>query len=74
MVRISTYQRKEVFFYAVFDPHYFSPEPPQDPYQPFQLRTVTEWKPFSKVDMVESMPASRQAVFNLPERQLRSFL
>ncbi|MFV8294837.1 hypothetical protein ACKXF6_12685, partial [Faecalibacterium taiwanense] len=48
VVRISTYQRKEVFFYAVFDPHYFSPEPPQDPYQPFQLRTVTEWKPFSK--------------------------
>ena len=35
-------------YYAVFDPHYFSPEPPQDPYQPFQLRTVTEWKPFSK--------------------------
>ena len=35
-------------FYAVFDPHYFSPEPSQDPYQPLQLRTVTEWKPFSK--------------------------
>ena len=35
-------------YYAVFDPHYFSPESPQDPYQPFQLRTVTEWKPFSK--------------------------
>ena len=34
---------------AVFDPHYFSPEPSQDPYQPLQLRTVTaEWKPFSK--------------------------
>ena len=35
-------------YYAVFDPHYFSLEPAQDPYQPFQLRTVTEWKPFSK--------------------------
>ena len=36
-------------YYAVFDPHYFSPESPQDPYQPLQLRTVTaEWKPFSK--------------------------
>ena len=35
-------------YYAVFDPHYFSPEPSQDPHQPFQLRTVTEWKPFSK--------------------------
>ena len=35
-------------YYAVFDPHYFSPEPSQDPYQPLQLRTVTEWKPFSK--------------------------
>ena len=36
-------------YYAVFDPHYFSPEPSQDPHQPLQLRTVTaEWKPFSK--------------------------
>ena len=36
-------------YYAVFDPHYFSPESPQDPYQPLQLRTVTaEWKPFSR--------------------------
>ena len=35
-------------YYAVFDPHYFSSEPSQDPYQPLQLRTVTEWKPFSK--------------------------
>ena len=35
-------------YYAVFDPHYFSPESSQDPYQPLQLRTVTEWKPFSK--------------------------
>ena len=36
-------------YYAVFDPHYFSPESPQDPYQPLQLRTVTaEWKPFLK--------------------------
>ena len=36
-------------FYAVFDPHYFSPEPSQDPHQSLQLRTVTaEWKPFSK--------------------------
>ena len=36
-------------YYAVFDPHYFSPEPSQDPYQPLQLRTVTaEWKPFLK--------------------------
>ena len=36
-------------YYAVFDPHYFSPESPQDPHQPLQLRTVTaEWKPFSK--------------------------
>ncbi len=35
--------------YAVFDPHYFSPESAQDPHQPLQLRTVTaEWKPFSK--------------------------
>ena len=44
---LSTHQRKAVS-YAVFNPHYFSPEPSQDPYQPFQLRTVTEWKPFSK--------------------------
>ena len=36
-------------YYAVFDPHYFSSEPSQDPYQPLQLRTVTaEWKPFLK--------------------------
>ena len=36
-------------YYAVFDPHYFSPESAQDPHQPLQLRTVTaEWKPFSK--------------------------
>ena len=36
-------------YYAVFDPHYFSPEPSQDPYQSLQLRTVTaEWKPFLK--------------------------
>ena len=36
-------------YYAVFDSHYFSPEPSQDPHQPLQLRTVTaEWKPFSK--------------------------
>ena len=36
-------------YYAVFDPHYFSLESAQDPYQPLQLRTVTaEWKPFLK--------------------------
>ena len=36
-------------YYTVFDPHYFSSEPSQDPYQPLQLRTVTtEWKPFLK--------------------------
>ena len=36
-------------YYAVFDPHYFPPEPSQDPHQPLQLRTViAEWKPFSK--------------------------
>ena len=33
---------------AELNPYYFSPEPSQDPYQPLQLRTVTEWKPFSK--------------------------
>jgi hypothetical protein len=25
-------------YYAVFDPHYFSPEPSQDPYQPLRLK------------------------------------
>ena len=25
-------------YYAVFDPHYFSPESPQDPYQPLHLK------------------------------------
>ena len=41
-------------YYAVFDPHYFSLEPAQDPYQPLQLRTVTEWKPFSKQSRIGS--------------------
>ena len=50
---LSTHQRKAVL-YAVFDPHYFSPEPSQDPYQPLQLRTVTEWKPFSKRSQIGS--------------------
>ena len=34
---LSTHQRKAVL-YAVFDPHYFSSEPSQDPYQPLHLK------------------------------------